>query len=419
MNAQGPTLTGSPPASAATAGARRRAFERLGSVEDFRRVAERRLPRVIYDFVDGAAGHELTRRANEGAFQRYALVPRLLTDLTGRNLGTTVLGQRLSLPLLLGPSGMQRLAHPDGELAAARAAAAEGAGYVLSVGASQTLEDVARADGDGVRWFQIYLWEGRDWTRRLLVRARDAGYHALCVTIDSKSPGSRKYRDIRNGLSADPPRIDLRTAFNTAAHPRWLAAYLRAPAIRAVHLDDGGRNLGISLFKSPAVIQRRMDPRATWEEIGWLRDHWHGPLVIKGVLTPPDAERAFDTGADAIVCSNHGGRVLEGAPPTLHVLPRLVEVAVRRGREIFLDGGVRTGGDVVKAIALGARACLIARPFWWGLAVGGEDGVHQVLELFRKELETTMTQIGRPTLADLDPGAVELLPVPFADPSWR
>ncbi len=419
MSAPGQMLAGTGPAVVAHGAARRRTFERLASTEDFRRAAQRRLPRVIFDFVDGAAGHELTRRANEDAFRRYALVPRLLTDLTGRDLSTTVLGQRVSLPLLLGPSGMQRLVHPEGELAAARAAAATGAGYALSVGASQTLEDVARAGGDGLRWFQIYLWEGREWTRRLLVRARDAGYHALCVTIDSKSPGSRKYRDIRNGLTADPPRVDLRTALNTAAHPRWLAAYLRAPAIRAVHLDGGGRNLGVSLFKSPAVIQRRMDPRATWDEIGWLRESWQGPLVVKGVLTPADAERAFDAGADAIICSNHGGRVLEGAPPSLHVLPRLVEVAARRGREVFLDGGVRTGGDLVRAIALGARACLIARPFWWGLAVGGEDGVRQVLEIFRKELETTMTQLGRTTLADLDPSTVELLPVPFANPSGR
>lgn len=393
-----------------------RVFDDLVCVADFRRAARKRLPRAIFDFIDSGAGHEHTTRANEEAYRHWALHPRLLTDVSSRDLGTTVLGSRLRLPLLLGPSGMQRLAHREGELAAVRAAARQGAGYVLSVGASHTLEEVADAGRGAVLWFQVYLWETRDWTEVLIDRARAAGYHALCVTIDSKAPGARKYRDMRNGLSGGAPRIDLRSFLDTARRPRWLAGYLFGPPIMAAHLVDDNQRLGVSLFRSPTVIQRRMAPAATWDEVGWLRHAWSGPLVVKGILTAEDAREAFDRGADAVICSNHGGRVLDGDPPTLVALPRIVDVADRLGREVLIDGGIRTGADIVKAIALGARACLVARPFWWGLAVGGEAGVHQVLDLLGKELDSTMTMLGRASLQDLDPSALEPMPFPFPAP---
>jgi L-lactate dehydrogenase (cytochrome) len=388
-------------------------IDNLVCVDDFRRAARRRLPRAISDFIDGGAGHEFTTRANEEAFRHHAFVPRLLTDASGLDTSTSVLGARVAIPLMLGPSGMQRLVGPEGELAAVRAAARQGAVYVLSVGASQTLEEVAEAGRGAVLWFQVYLWSGHDWTEALLERARTAGYQALCVTVDSKAPGGRKYRDMRNGLTTMPPRVDLRSALDAARRPRWLRGYLFGAPIRAVHLVDDDRRLGVSLFRSPAIIQRRMDPSATWDEVRWLRGVWRGPLVVKGVLTAADAEHAFACGADAVVCSNHGGRILDGDPPSLVALPRVAEVARRRGREVYLDGGVRTGGDVLKALALGARACLIARPFWWGLAVGGEAGVHRVLDILGQEVATSMVLLGRPTLADVDEGAVEPLPFPF------
>ncbi|TMC12777.1 MAG: alpha-hydroxy-acid oxidizing protein [Chloroflexi bacterium] len=386
----------------------------LVCVADFRRAARRRLPTAIFDFVDGAAGHELTMRGNEEAHRHYALRPRLLTDVSSLDPGLDLLGRRLEVPLLLGPSGMQRLVHPEGELAAVRAAARAGAGYVLSVGASRTLEEVADAGRGAVLWFQVYLWESRRWTEDLVRRARDAGYAALCVTVDSKAPGARKYRDLRNGLVAGP-RIDLRSSLDAVRRPRWLAGYLLSPPIRAVHLVEDDR-LGVSLFRSPAVIQRRMSPAATWDEIGWLRRAWDGPLVVKGVLTPEDAREAFARGADAIICSNHGGRVLDGDPPTLLALPAVAEVAAAAGRTVLVDGGIRTGADVVRAIALGAAACLVARPFWWGLAAGGEAGVHAVLDILRRELVSTMTMLGRPTLGDVDGSAVERMPFPFPSP---
>jgi L-lactate dehydrogenase (cytochrome) len=378
----------------------------LVCVEDFRQAARKRLPRAIFDFVDGAAGHELTARANEEAFRRYVFRPKVLTDVSGHSTATTVLGTAVSLPVLLGPSGMQRLVARDGELAAVRAAARAGTGYVLSASASRTLEEVAQAAPDAVRWFQVFLWNTREWVSKLLQRAHAAEYDVLCVTVDTKAPGGRKYRDLRNGLS--DPRIDLRAAVDGVRHPRWLAGFVLGGRIRSAHLLDDTANRGVSLFRSPGVLQRRMDPAATWDEITWLRREWDGPLVVKGILTAEDAEQCFSRGADAVICSNHGGRVLDGGPAALAALPRIAAVAERFGREVYLDGGVRTGGDVVKAIALGARACLIARPFWWGLTVGGEDGVIRVLDLLRKEMESTLIQLGRPTVADIDRTAVEL-----------
>jgi L-lactate dehydrogenase (cytochrome) len=376
---------------------------RLVCVADYREAARRRLPRAIFDFVDGGAGHEHTLRANEAAFQRYTFRPEVLTDVSHLDLSTEVLGTRLDLPLLLGPSGMQRLVCREGEPAAARAAAARGAGYVLSISSSTPLEEVAAAASGGPLWFQVYLWDTRAWVEGVLERAERAGYRALCVTVDSKAPGGRKYRDMRNGLTAVPARLDATAFAQALTHPRWLAGFLRGRPIRGAHLpDDNGSTGGVSLFRAPSVIQRRMDPSASWSEVAWLRRAWKDPLIVKGVLRPEDAARAFAEGADAVVCSNHGGRLLDGAPASLAALPAIVEVARRERREVYLDGGIRTGGDVVRAIALGARACLIARPFWWGLAVGGQAGVEQVLDLLRKEIESTLTLIGRPSLADLD-----------------
>jgi isopentenyl diphosphate isomerase/L-lactate dehydrogenase-like FMN-dependent dehydrogenase len=386
-----------------------KAFPQLVCVDDFRTMARRRLPRAIFDFIDGAAGHEQTMRANEDAFRRYAFRPRLLTDVSRLDPSTTVLGRRVDVPILLGPAGMHRLVCREGELAAAKVAKRMGTAFVLSIGSSRTLEDVAAAAPGADLWLQVYLWNTREWVEQVIRRAEVAGYRALCVTVDSKAPGGRKYRDLRNGLL--DPRISVRSALDAARHPRWVADFLLGPRIVGAHLlDDGGSQVKVSLFRAPAVIQRRMDPSATWDEIAWLRRVWPGPLVVKGVLTAEDARRAFERGADAVICSNHGGRVLDGDPPTLYALPRVVEAAARAGKEVLVDGGIRTGGDVAKALALGARACLVARPYWWGLAVGGEEGAAQVIDMLKRELESTMTQLGRPRVEELDQSAVELLP---------
>ena len=375
-------------------------FRGLASVSDFRERARRRLPRAVFDFVDGGAGHEFTLRANEAEFQRYAFTPRILTDVSTVDLSTTVLGRKANLPVFLGPSGTQRLVNNDGELAAARAAALFGTVYVLTVGASRTLEEVADVATGARLWFQLYLWKDREWSEELLRRASAAGYEALVVTVDIKSPGGRKYRDIRNGVARMPESLGLNTIWEGARHPRWLVPYLTGGSIRTVHILEKGK--GASIFQASHETWRRMDPGATWEEIRWLRRVWKGPLVVKGVLTADDARLAYENGADAVVCSNHGGRALDGNPSSLAALPQVADVARELDREVYLDGGVRTGQDVVKALALGADACLIARPFWWGLTVGGERGVRAILGIFRDELLSTLTLTGRASLADLD-----------------
>lgn len=377
-------------------------------VSDFRLRARRRLPRAIFDFVDGAAGHETTAKDNEAAFGRYMLMPQVLTDVSSYSIRTTVLGAPVEVPIMFGPSGMQRIVTRLGEVAAARAAARAGTIFVLSAASSTTLEDVAAGAPGGRKWFQAFLWNSREWVTTLLGRANDAGYEALCITVDTKSPGGRKYRDMRNGMS--DPRLDLRAAFDGVRHPRWLAGFVSGGPIRSSHLLDDVNNRGVSLFRSPGFLQRRMDPSATWDEIRWLRRTWTAPLVIKGIMTAQDAQYAIDAGVDAIVCSNHGGRVLDGSPATLDALPAIVDIAGRAGKEVYIDGGIRTGGDVVKAIALGATATLIARPFWWGLAVGGEDGAARVVELLQNEMYSTLVQTGRSTIADIDRSAITEAP---------
>lgn len=376
-------------------------FRGIASIDDFRERARRRLPRAIFDFVDGGAGNEYTLRDNERAFQRYSFYPEVLTDTSTVDVSTTVLGRKIQVPVMLGPSGSQRLVNPEGELAAARAAAAFGTVYTLTVAATRTIEEVAAAAPGGRRWFQLYLWKDRAWSEALLKRAKDSGYEALVVTVDIKSPGGRKYRDIRNGIARMPESLGVGTLVEGVRHPRWLVPYLAGGTIRVVHITDDGR--GASIFRASHETWRRMDPGATWDEIDWLRRAWDGPLIVKGVLTPEDARHSYQHGADGIVCSNHGGRALDGNAASIDSLPPLVDVASERAKDVYLDGGVRTGQDVVKALALGANAVLIARPFWWGLTVGGERGVRSVIGLFRDEVLSTMTLVGRSSVEALDP----------------
>jgi L-lactate dehydrogenase (cytochrome) len=380
-----------------------RRFARLASVHDFRAKAKRRLPRAVFDFVDGGAGHESTLRWNEEAFQRYVFRPKVLTDMSGLDLTTTVLGAPVDLPVLLGPSGAQRVVSREGELAAARAAANRGTIYVLGVASSHTLEEVAAAAPGGRRWFQLYLWHGHAWAEELLARVRAANYEAICLTVDIKAPGGRKYRDIRNGIARMPDSLGPKTILDAARRPRWVSDYVRGRPVRMVHMMEGGK--GASMFQATDATYRRMDPAATWEEVRWLRSLWDGPLVLKGIMNADDAEMAFNCGADAIMCSNHGGRNLDGAPATLDVLPRIVEAAA--GREVYIDSGIRTGGDVVKALSLGATACFIVRPFFWGLTLGGQEGVEAVIDIFKREIQSTMTYVGVPTVGELDSNVVE------------
>jgi isopentenyl diphosphate isomerase/L-lactate dehydrogenase-like FMN-dependent dehydrogenase len=375
------------------------------TVEDVRRLARRRLPRLAFDFVDGGADAELSLRRNAEAFERRALRPRQLVGVAARDLRTTVLGQPVELPVLVAPTGMSKVAGRGGDIAGARAASRMGTVFTLSTMSSDSIEDVAAA-ASGPLWFQLYLWRQRDLAERMIDRAQIAGYRALVVTVDVPLVGNR-VRDLHNGFKM-PPTIDARTALDVLRHPRWLAQAPSAVTFRNMIDSDAVASAG-PMAHAKLINSLLSNPGATWEDLRWMRERWTGPLVIKGVLTREDAELAVDAGVDGIIVSNHGGRQLDGTVGTLDALEEVVE-AVGDRVEVLVDGGIRRGTDVVKALALGARACLVGRPWLFGLAVGGEQGVVDVLEILRTELDRALALLGRPSIADLDRSVVASVP---------
>jgi L-lactate dehydrogenase (cytochrome) len=379
------------------------------NVEDVRRRARRKLPRMVFDFLEGGSEDELTVARNRQAFTQVVLQPRSLVDVQNRDLSTTVLGVRMPAPIILAPTGLQRLAHADGELAAARAAGKAGLTYAISTGSGYTIEEIGAA-ATGPLWFQVYLWKDRDTVAGLVERAKQIGCTALCLTIDVPLVGPRE-RDLRNGFSF-PPRIDVRNVANIARKPRWLYGILRGDELTYVNIRGMPGSEGSDLPVLQHVNEHLMNPRTTWEDLDWLRESWSGPLIVKGIMTADDARRAVDAGADGVVVSNHGGRQLDGVAASLSRLPGIVS-AVGDRTEVLMDGGVRRGSDVIKALALGARACLIGRPYWYGLAAAGEAGVTRVLDILQQEMTTTLGLLGRPSIADIDRSVVS------APPEWE
>ena len=363
------------------------------TVEDVRRIARRRLPRLAFDFIDGGADGEVTLRANAEAFERRTLRPRQLVGVQTRDLHTTVLGVPVQMPVLIAPTGMSLLAGAGGDIAGARAASRAGIVFSLSTMSSNSIEEVAQA-ASGPLWFQLYLWRQRDVAERLIDRAQAAGYRALVVTVDVPLVGNR-VRDLHNGFKM-PPRIEPRTALDMLRHPRWL---VHAPsAITFRNLVDSTADTATGPMAHAKLVNDLLsNPGATWDDLLWLRERWRGPLAIKGILTADDAERAALAGVDGIIVSNHGGRQLDGTAATLDALEEVVD-AVGGRIEVLVDGGVRRGTDVVKALALGARACLIGRPWLFGLAANGEQGVFTVLEILRAEIDRTLALLGRPSI---------------------
>jgi 4-hydroxymandelate oxidase len=351
--------------------------ELLLTVRDYRRAARARLSPAAWDYFRSGADAQVTLRANRRAFARWSLYYRVLVDVSAPRLATTLLGQPVTMPILIAPTAYQRLAHPDGELGVAEAAAAAGTVYVVSTLATTSLEDIARAAPTGLRWFQLYVHKDRGLTRALVERAYAAGYRALVLTVDTPRLG-RRLADERNGFAL-PPGLRM--------------ANLTADA-GAAHAVDGGSALA-------HFFAARHDASLTWRDVEWLRSVAPLPLVVKGVVRPDDALRAVEAGAAAVIVSNHGGRQLDGAPATLEALPPIVDALAGRA-EVLLDGGVRWGTDVLKALALGARAVLVGRPILWGLAVGGRAGVAEVLALLRDDLERAMALGGCPDLDAID-----------------
>lgn len=373
---------------AASAMAARRAgrMARMQSVADLRRAARRALPPMVFDFIDGGAEDEESVRGNEDAFSRWWLRPRPLVDVSSRRQEVDLLSRTLPTPLVLAPAGLAGLAWPHGEALAARAATEAGIPFALSTAASCSIEQVRAAAG-GPLWLQLYIWRDRDVTAQLVDRAEAAGYEAICLTVDVPLSGQRE-RDLRNGMTI-PPRIRLRNSLGVLSRPAWIARSARSPVTFA-NVGDGRRGATMALG---AYVNSQLNPSADWSDLRWLRRRWRGPLVIKGVLDPNSAARLVDEGADAVVVSNHGGRQLDGAVPTALALGPIVE-AVDGRVPVLLDGGVRRGTDVVKALALGARACMVGRPYLWGLAAGGQEGVARSIDILRSEIDRTMALIG-------------------------
>lgn len=373
---------------------------RAVNIADLRAMAERRLPRVVFDYIDGGAEDEITLRANRLAFEEVTFRPCHGVKVTDPDLRIRVLDHELSMPVILGPVSTLRVAHPTGDPAAARAAGAAGMLYILSINSGHRLEDV-KAATTGPAWFQLYLHGGRDAAAAAIERAQNAGFSALVITIDTYVPGMRE-RDLHNGtpqLLGDDALAKLLFLPQLLARPRWLMDFLL----------DGGLHTKLPNILIPEegplplrdVSTRLSLISFTWGDLPWIREIWTGPIVFKGVLTGDDARRCVDHGAAAVVVSNHGGRQLDSSPATLRVLPEIVD-SVNGRAEVLFDGGIRRGADVIKAICLGARAVLIGRAYAYGLGAAGEAGVRRAIEILRADLVRTLKLLGCTAIAALD-----------------
>jgi L-lactate dehydrogenase (cytochrome) len=367
-----------------------RRLSTAADVADLRKIAKRRLPRGVFDYIDGAAEGEVTLAANSRAFERRTFRPRVLRDVSSVDPSTTLLGRPLPLPLVLGPTGFARIADPQGELAVARAAARRGLPYTLSTIGTRSIEEVA-AVSDGPKWFQLYVFRDRGLTKEMVERAAAAGYEAVMLTVDTAVFGRRE-RDIRRGFTL-PPKLGLGTLVDGALHPGWTWAFVRAEPIvfsNVVGRDVGDGTDAVSLAE---YVNTQMDPSLSWTDVEWLRSVWDGPLVLKGIQTVADAELAAESGVDAVSLSNHGGRQLDTTPATLDLVEPVVQ-AVGDRLEVICDGGVRQGSDVIKAVALGARAVSVGRAHFYALGAGGERGVDHVLTLLDAGVRRTMALLG-------------------------
>jgi isopentenyl diphosphate isomerase/L-lactate dehydrogenase-like FMN-dependent dehydrogenase len=378
---------------------------RGSTVADLRERARRRLPRMVFDFVDGGAEDEATVRENRRAFADVAFRPRVLVDVSSRPQGVRVLGQDLAMPVILGPTGLARMVDPAGETAAAVAAERFGTVSVVSSGSSVSFADVAAAVSVP-QWFQLYPWGDRSTIEALIGRAQECGYRAMVVTVDVPVVGARE-KDLRNGLTV-PPRVNARTGWDVLSHPRWLAGLVTAPKVTFANfaglMPDARGTSGLA-----AATQGLLNPAHTWADLEWMVRRWDGPVLLKGVMTAEDARRAADLGCAGVAVSNHGGRQADCLPGALDVLGEVAD-AVGGEVDVLLDGGIRRGTDVVKALALGATACLTGRPWLYGLAAGGPGGVERVLAVLHDEIDRTLALIGRPGVASLDRSAVCVRP---------
>ena len=358
-------------------------------IEDLRALHEKRTPRMFYDYVDSGSWSESTYRNNTSAFANYKLRQRVLLDIDNRNLKTTMLGQEVSTPVALAPVGLTGMQWVNGEIQAARAAEEFGVPFCLSTMSICSIEDVADAVGQPF-WFQLYVMRDRDYIKRLILRAKTAGCSALILTADLQIMGQR-HKDIKNGLST-PPKFTPSTLLNIAMHPGWAARMLGAKRYNfgnvVGHVDGIEKLATLSQWSA-----EQLDPSLSWQDVAWVKDIWQGPIVIKGIMDAEDADQAVQHGVDAIVVSNHGGRQLDGAPATIDVIADIARTVGDRA-EIWLDSGIRSGQDILKALALGATSTMIGRAYQHGLGAMGKLGVTKCLEILQKELDLTMAFCG-------------------------
>jgi L-lactate dehydrogenase (cytochrome) len=375
-----------------------RRLARAATIGDLREAARGRVPRAVFDYTDGAAGAEISLRRSREAFERVEFRPSVLRDVSVADPSTHLLGSPSALPLAFAPTGFTRLLHTDGESAVGRVAERVGVPYALSTMGTTSLEALATAAPGARRWFQLYLWRDRDASAALVERARAAGYEALVLTVDTPVAGPR-LRDVRNGFTI-PPALSLRTMANAAVHPRWWVDLLTTEPLEFASLRSWEGTVA-------ELVDRVFEPAATVADVRALRATWPGSLIVKGILDADDARAVVDAGADAVVVSNHGGRQLDRSPTPLEQLPAVV-AAVGDRAEVYLDGGILDGADVVAAVAFGARACLIGRAYLYGLMAGGERGVQRAADILSREVTRTMQLLGVASVAELTPERVRL-----------
>ncbi len=359
-------------------------------IEDLRRLAKRRVPRMFYDYADSGSWTESTYRANEEDFQKLKFRQRVAVDLNNRSLRSTMAGQEVAMPVALAPTGLTGMQHADGEILAARAAEKFGIPFTLSTMSICSIEDVA-AHTSKPFWFQLYVMKDRDFINRLIDRAKAAKCSALVLTLDLQVLGQR-HKDLRNGLSA-PPRLTIANMLNMATRPRWCTGMLGTSRRQFGNIVGHAQSVS-DMSSLSSWTSQQFDPSLSWNDVEWIKNRWGGNLIIKGIMDAEDARLAANSGADALIVSNHGGRQLDGAPSSIAALPGIVE-AVGKQIEVHMDGGVRSGQDVLRAVALGARGVYIGRPFLYGLGAMGEAGVTRCLEIIRNELDISMAFCGK------------------------
>ena len=369
----------------------------ITNIEDLRVLAKRRVPRMFYDYADSGSWTESTYRANESDFQKIKLRQRVAVNLENRSTATTMIGQPVAMPVAIAPTGLTGMQHADGEMLAARAAKAFGVPFTLSTMSICSIEDVSKATGGHPFWFQLYVMKDRDFINRLIDRAKAANCSALVLTLDLQILGQR-HKDLKNGLSA-PPKPTLANIINLLTKPRWCLGMAGTP--RRQFGNIVGHVKGVDNMGDLASwTASQFDPALNWGDIEWIKKRWGGKLIIKGIMDERDAQLCVDAGADALIVSNHGGRQLDGAESSIEVLPRIVD-AVGQQIEVHMDGGVRSGQDVLKARALGAQGTYIGRAFLYGLGAMGEAGVTKALQIIHRELDLTMAFCGRTQIDDV------------------